>query len=142
MGAKETHKKINLKQPLRICLPSKLLPPMSSELRSQRQSRAGGYRELAMQAINSVTDYRARAEQNTTQGQAEIAAEYQQLANEAVARAERYLILADFAERKCPRTTKGRMNRIRQRSPKGYQPDEFIATPTQVPVGTPNSRSA
>ena len=72
---------------------------MSSELPSQQQSRAGGYRELAMQAINSVADYRARAEQNTAQGQAEIAAEYQQLANEAVARAERYLILADFAQR-------------------------------------------
>ncbi len=52
-----------------------------------------------MHAINSVANYRTRAEQNTAQGRPEIAGEYHQLANEAVARAERYLILADFAER-------------------------------------------
>jgi hypothetical protein len=52
-----------------------------------------------MEAINSVATYRARAEQNMAQGQPELAAEYNQLANEAVARAERYMVLADFAER-------------------------------------------
>ena len=61
--------------------------------------RAEAYRDLAMQAINSVAGYRSRADQFKQQGQGEIAAEYQHLANEAVARAERYMILADFAER-------------------------------------------
>ena len=63
------------------------------------QARADAYRELAMQAINSVAGFRSKADHYTQQGQDEIAGEYQQLANEAVARAERYLILADFAER-------------------------------------------
>ncbi len=71
---------------------------MSSPIQPS-QVRAEAYRDLAMQAINRVADYRAKAELFTQQGQAEIAAEYHQLANEAVARAERYMILADFAER-------------------------------------------
>ncbi len=63
------------------------------------QSRAEAYSELAMQAINSVAGYRSKADQFVQQGQADIAAEYHQLANEAVTRAERYMVLADFAER-------------------------------------------
>lgn len=71
---------------------------MSAQPIPQSDVRAEGYRELAMQAINSVTRYKAKAEQYTAQAEHEIAAEYQQLANEAIARAERYLILANFAE--------------------------------------------
>lgn len=63
------------------------------------QARAEAYRELAMQAINSVAGFRSKADQHKALGQDKIAAEYHELANEAVARAERYLILADFAER-------------------------------------------
>jgi len=79
---------------------------MSAQPIPQSLARAEGYRELAMQAINSVTAYRTKAEQYASQGEAEIAAEYQQLANEAIARAERYLRLADFAEQNSKFTSK------------------------------------
>jgi hypothetical protein len=62
-------------------------------------SRAESYRELAMQAINSVTGYKAQAERYAALGDTRIAAEYEKLANEAIARAERYIVLADFAKR-------------------------------------------
>ena len=52
-----------------------------------------------MQAVNSVADYRVKAERYAALGHTDIAAEYQQLANEAIARAERYMVLAAFAER-------------------------------------------
>lgn len=86
-----------LRQPFRWC-PHLCSLAMSLPIRSC-QVRAEAYRDLAMQAINSVADYRSRADQFKQKGQDEIAAEYQQLANEAVARAERYMILADFAEK-------------------------------------------
>jgi hypothetical protein len=52
-----------------------------------------------MQAINSVTGYKAQAERYAALGDTRIAAEYEKLANEAIARAERYIVLADFAKR-------------------------------------------
>jgi len=71
---------------------------MSAQPKKQTNSRAEGYRELSMQALNSVTEYKVKAQHYSALGQADIAAEYQQLATEAIARAERYMILADFAE--------------------------------------------
>ncbi len=73
---------------------------MSAQPTPPPHVRAEAYRELAMQAVNSITGYRAKAEQYAAQGEAEIAAEYHQLANAAIARAERYLLLADFAKHK------------------------------------------
>ena len=70
------------------------------------QSRADSYRELAMQAINDVAEYKTRAEHQTERGYPQIATEYLQLASEATVRAEKYLILADFAERNSLEATK------------------------------------
>ena len=61
--------------------------------------RAEGYRELAMLAINSVAGYKLQAEKYAERGEAQIAHAHQQLTNEAVAGAERYLLLANFAEK-------------------------------------------
>ena len=52
-----------------------------------------------MQALRSVTEYTAKAQLHAQSGAAQMAAEYQELANGAAARAERYQTLAGFAER-------------------------------------------
>jgi hypothetical protein len=56
------------------------------------------YRQLAREALEIVGVYSARAEWFEQKGEAHIAIEYRQLAQEAVARAQRYNSLADLAE--------------------------------------------
>ena len=52
------------------------------------KSRVESYRELALQAINRVAEFRSRAEQYAAKGDQQIADAYQQQTNEAIARAE------------------------------------------------------
>jgi hypothetical protein len=72
---------------------------MSAQPIPQPQSRAESYRELAMEAINRMAGYKTKAERHARQGDTQIAREYRQLAAESRVRAERYLVLADFAEK-------------------------------------------
>ena len=72
----------------------KAAAPMSAQPKSQRHSRAENYRELARQAREMIPLYTAQAERFEKHGDAQIAAEYRQLASEAMGRAERYMVLA------------------------------------------------
>jgi hypothetical protein len=71
---------------------------MSAQSKPQSQSRAASYRDLARQARDMVAIYQYQAERFEKQGDTQIAAEYKQLANEAIARAERYTVLAESCE--------------------------------------------
>jgi hypothetical protein len=73
-------------------------PQMSAQPKPQQQSRADNYRELARQAGDMVPFYTAQAERFEKQGDAQIAAEYRQLASESEARAERYTVLAGSSD--------------------------------------------
>jgi hypothetical protein len=53
---------------------------------------------MANQAREMMSDYRRQAERFEKQGDALVAAEYRQLATEAMARTERYTLLADSSE--------------------------------------------
>ncbi len=65
----------------------------------------------------------ARAERYLQQGDSQIAAEYEQFAHEAVARAERYRVLADVAEKSLGKTlpTARNISRFRVHQSSGDQ---------------------
>ena len=62
-------------------------------------SQPSAYRDLAREALESVGEYNARAHWFEIKGEREVALEYRQLAQESLARAQRYKALADLAEK-------------------------------------------
>lgn len=72
---------------------------MSALPKSRIKSSPESYRDLAKEALESVAEYKARAEQCRHEGNTPLASEYLQLAVEAIIRVDRYTILADFAEK-------------------------------------------
>jgi predicted ArsR family transcriptional regulator len=72
---------------------------MPDPAKAIKVSRAQSYRDLAQQALNIVSTYKAQSERSAAAGDEQIAAEYRQLMQEARARAERYQSLADLAEK-------------------------------------------
>lgn len=62
--------------------------------------QVSAYRDLAREALESITEYKARAHWYEIKGEAQIALEYRQLAQECLARAQRYKALADLAEKR------------------------------------------
>jgi hypothetical protein len=64
----------------------------------QENEKVSAYRELAREVLEIVDVYNARAQWFESKNEAHIAIEYRQLAQEAVARAQRYNSLAELAE--------------------------------------------
>jgi hypothetical protein len=71
---------------------------MPDPAKAKNLSRAQSYHDLAQQALSMVATYKAQAERFAAVGDEQIAAEYRQLTQEALARAERYQSLANLAE--------------------------------------------
>ena len=71
---------------------------MPDPAKARNLSRAQSYHDLAQQALNIVATYKAQAERFAAADDEQIAAEYRQLTQEALARAERYQSLANLAE--------------------------------------------
>jgi hypothetical protein len=65
----------------------------------QEAQRFSAYRDLARDALERVGEYNARAHWFEIKGEPHIALEYRQLAQECLARAQRYKALADLAEK-------------------------------------------
>jgi regulator of protease activity HflC (stomatin/prohibitin superfamily) len=65
----------------------------------QEKPQVSAYRNLAREALESVGEYNARAHWYEAKGEAQIALEYRQLSQEALARAQRYKALAALSEK-------------------------------------------
>ena len=61
--------------------------------------QVSAYRDMAAEALRSVAEYNARAQWFELKHEPAIANEYRQLAQEALARAQRYKALADLTEK-------------------------------------------
>jgi len=61
--------------------------------------QVSAYRDMAAEALRNMAEYNARAQWFDLKHEHQIALEYRQLAQESLARAQRYKALADLAEK-------------------------------------------
>jgi hypothetical protein len=72
---------------------------MSESVQQQEKTQVSAYRDLAREALEGVREYNARAQSYGLKGETHVALEYRQLAQESLARAQRYKALANLAEK-------------------------------------------